>query len=545
MSDNKTNTGNLLLALIFFGAVTSFLFRSKRKKTGYQIPYDDFDGSYYNMTDDEQLEMLKGYKIPDVEEGADMPNMSYGEVQPPKPTVESTVGDIITLTINNNTDGNMPLVSLVGNDQDRMDTANATTRYFWNITTFFFTTENTVIIQYKAVGDTSFSTASAPILGDTFTALINALNTLNLGQFFITTSGGQTILNNYNDNVVFGTLNVTLTNGTIINTAFNQGFGYDKDGYSVAVFSGGIVVIFINNGGVYKDSFTPPNGIFSVLTNGNVNSNFGFNNAPLIYNINNVNKSAVTPNNKIVYVGNNIAGGIANGDYISVINSDGTFYTGFSCLGTFSGELLDVVVQTDGKYVVGGQPNAFARLNQDGSIDVTFNTGTGFDGTVQKLALQSDGKIIVSGTFGVYNGNTITLGICRINTDGSFDNTFTPNVACGGSYFLQAQSDDKILVGNTPIIRLSSNGTQDLTYVSSQTGYCCALQTDGKLIVGTGSSPNVVRINTDGSTDSSWVVPSGYISGIPTSLFIYGNTLYVTAQVGSLPSSIYCFNLEY
>lgn len=115
--------------------------------------------------------------------------------------------EIINFNIVNTTNGLVP-VSLLGNNADQMDTANATTSYVWNIGTFVPTTENQILIEYKNTGALAFTTTTVSLSEKSTQGIINALNTLNLGFFFATTSGGNTFINNYNQNIVFGIVNV-------------------------------------------------------------------------------------------------------------------------------------------------------------------------------------------------------------------------------------------------------------------------------------------------------------------------------------------------
>ncbi|MFN6039439.1 MAG: delta-60 repeat domain-containing protein, partial [Bacteroidota bacterium] len=92
---------------------------------------------------------------------------------------------------------------------------------------------------------------------------------------------------------------------------------------------------------------------------------------------------------------------------------------------TINRDVNTISIQSDGKLIVGGSfmtcsYNYLCRLNTDGTFDNTFNTGTGFDGSVSTTAIQSDGKILVSGFFNNYNGNSRKY-ILRLNTDGSLD----------------------------------------------------------------------------------------------------------------------------
>ena len=85
-----------------------------------------------------------------------------------------------------------------------------------------------------------------------------------------------------------------------------------------------------------------------------------------------------------------------------------------------SGWVGSLAVQTDGKYLVGGdftnlggQPrNYIGRLNADGTLDNTFNPGASF--RVLSLAVQADGKILVGGLFTTLGGQPCNY-LGRIN----------------------------------------------------------------------------------------------------------------------------------
>jgi hypothetical protein len=113
----------------------------------------------------------------------------------------------ISFNITNSTNGEIP-VSILGNPANPMDNANATTRYNWDVTTLPFGSLDSISILYKGVFELSFSTAQLSFSLQTYQGVCDALNTLNLGVFFVTTSGGSTFINNYNENFVFGQLNI-------------------------------------------------------------------------------------------------------------------------------------------------------------------------------------------------------------------------------------------------------------------------------------------------------------------------------------------------
>jgi uncharacterized delta-60 repeat protein len=195
--------------------------------------------------------------------------------------------------------------------------------------------------------------------------------------------------------------------------------------------------------------------------------------------------------------------------------------------------------QSDGKILVAGQftsysgisANRIIRLNSGGTIDNTFNIGSGFDNTVMDIQVQSDGKILVGGFFTSYNGQSRNY-LIRLNSDGSIDNTF--NIGSGFDLFvfdIQLQPDGKILVGGDfssyngtsrlYIIRLNSDGSIDNTFVIgsgfSNSVENIRLQSDGKILVGgrftsySGVSRNrIIRLNSGGTIDTSFSIGSGF-----------------------------------
>src|SRR5262249_43593770 len=104
-----------------------------------------------------------------------------------------------------------------------------------------------------------------------------------------------------------------------------------------------------------------------------------------------------------------------------------------------------VATQSDGKVIVVGEAIrqssglsdfAIARFRTDGTLDssfsgdgmttVSFPEVTGFDDFhARGVAIQSDGKIVVVG-FARNTGNTDDdFAVCRLNTDGSLDQSFS------------------------------------------------------------------------------------------------------------------------
>ena len=90
-------------------------------------------------------------------------------------------------------------------------------------------------------------------------------------------------------------------------------------------------------------------------------------------------------------------------------------------------------------------------------IDTTFKIGFGFDGPVNDIGIQSDGKLIVIGNFNHYN-NFLSPKIARLNTDGTFDNSFTSHLSSkiGSLNKLEIQSNGQILIVGNGIVAIDS-----------------------------------------------------------------------------------------
>ncbi|MCB0379682.1 MAG: T9SS type A sorting domain-containing protein [Flavobacteriales bacterium] len=248
--------------------------------------------------------------------------------------------------------------------------------------------------------------------------------------------------------------------------------------------------------------------------------------------------SAIESNGNILAGGSIYHFGGVQGSLLKRFNEFGALDNTFNPAELLNGEVRAIGVQTDGKIIYAAYYTdainttiplyKFERLNTSGSIDNTFNVGTGPNDQIRSMAIQSDGKIIIGGRFTSYNG-TAKNYIARVNTNGSIDNTF--NIGTGFNTFaevrnIQIQADGKIIVvgefttfngtSRSGIVRLNTNGSIDTSFNpgtgasgGSTTGvYDVAIQADGKIIiVGNFFSYNgtniksVARINTNGTLD--------------------------------------------
>jgi len=258
-----------------------------------------------------------------------------------------------------------------------------------------------------------------------------------------------------------------------------------------------------------------------------------------------VNAVILLEDNKILICGGFTSYNGVSRNHIARLNNDGSLDASFDP-GTGSSYIITCMVrQPDGKIVIGGlftsyngvERNRIARLNADGSLDTTFNPGTGFNESPYDIVLQPDGKLLIGGLFTTFN-DLERNGIVRLNANGSLDTTF--NTGSGGMGILSVvlQPDNKILVGGffttfngvdrKRIARLNSNGSVDTTFNpgtgASHIIYNVALLPDGKILTGgqfvtfNGVSENyLTSLNADGSADTTFdfgTGPNGWIQAI-------------------------------
>jgi uncharacterized delta-60 repeat protein len=231
-----------------------------------------------------------------------------------------------------------------------------------------------------------------------------------------------------------------------------------------------------------------------------------------------------------------ISGELTNFDEVVVnnifrINTDGTRDLSFDITKGFlqfgSTSFANRMIETpDSKFylLVGqsvsytglsGSRNGIIRINNDGNFDSTFPavTMSSSIGQVSVIdgVLQSDGKLVVIGNFTTLGGLTRRF-ISRVNANGTVDATFTP----GNGFDFSA--------GGT-----NSNSTSRIK-----------MQSDGKfIVVGQFTLYNnilanrIVRINTNGSYDTSFVTGSGFNNtvddieiGSDGKIYLVGNFTY-------------------
>lgn len=185
----------------------------------------------------------------------------------------------------------------------------------------------------------------------------------------------------------------------------------------------------------------------------------------------------------------------SDGKADSSFGVNGIVTTGFQ---ERNGEAYSVLIQDDGKIVVGGKrSNAFyqkydfaiVRYKENGVLDSSFG-GTGIvtsdlekpgDDLGASLAMQADGKILLGGTKN--NGDLSDMAIICYNTNGTVDSSFGVNGVAVTDFngnkdvgnFIFIQPDAMILIGGSStnvstsagtlaVARLKTDGTPDISF---------------------------------------------------------------------------------
>jgi uncharacterized delta-60 repeat protein len=177
--------------------------------------------------------------------------------------------------------------------------------------------------------------------------------------------------------------------------------------------------------------------------------------------------------------------------------------------------VTSMVVQPDGKILVAGDftildsgttaaPRAgLGRFNANSTVDTAFNPGQ--DGEVNSMVLQTDGKIIVGGTFNTLAGQPRSR-IGRLNANGTIDSTFNPG-ADGEVVSLAIQADGKVLAAG-PFANLGGQPRSRLGRLTNTTAATNTLNYSGTTVTWSrgGTSPEVLRTTFEYSSNgTAWV----------------------------------------
>ncbi len=388
-----------------------------------------------------------------------------------------------------------------------------------------------------------------------------------------------------------------------LDSTFNPedtGFNNYRSGFGTCILQqpdGKLIVggSFTNYNGVNKKQ------IIRLNPDGSVDMGFGIN-VPNVYQTN-ISAMNIQADGKLLVSGDfNFYTSNTSYQNLVRLNTDGTLDTSFTNIelgpGTnISRNISRILIQPDGKIVITGDfisyngtpRKGIARLNADGSLDTSFNPGTGatfgiavsgFEEGIAAAALQADGKIIISGNFKAYNGVGRNF-VARINPDGSLDQSFDPGLGFAfssanpssnlvGIGDVAIQADGKILVAGKfssynnvsakSIVRINTDGSLDSSFTSGN-GFTYTktvmgpplvspaeinkliIQPDSKIIIGgnfdkydNGNASRLIRLNQDGSVDSSFNIGTGFIVRAVT---LYDNFASVDALHLNTDGSIF------
>ena len=240
----------------------------------------------------------------------------------------------------------------------------------------------------------------------------------------------------------------------------------------------------------------------------------------------------VQPDGRTVFGGDFTAYNTFPRNRIARMLANGQIDTSFDPLDGADQFISTMVLDPTNNIIIGGAFNSYnrnirnkiARIKTDGSLDTSFNPGVGANGTVWKVALQSDGKFLIGGEFSLFN-QTNRSHVARLNSDGSLDFSFDPGAGANGPiYDLAPQTDGKVVIGGqfstvsgisrSCIARLNADGSLDTSFNprSGAAGdnpvvYAVSIQGNGVLVGGSFSAMygvprnNFARLNSDGSLD--------------------------------------------
>jgi uncharacterized delta-60 repeat protein len=358
-----------------------------------------------------------------------------------------------------------------------------------------------------------------------------------------------------------------LTNDGALDATFNASFTAVGE---IRGFSQNADGIFVN-GSIRSVNGTPVEGLAKLDDSGNLDSSFPAHFAILSSLCT---TSALQPDGKLLIAGDfNRVNGQVHTRMARVLSDgaiDDTFHAeisnGFPGTTGFE-DVNEIGLQTDGKILIGGSfaevngetHRYLARIEANGAVDGSFNpilTHSGGGGEdISAIAIASDGRIVIGGNFQTINGIQ-RWGYGRLNAPGELDTGFV--IPFDDSYgrtveAIQIRSNGKILIGgefrfvgdavSRSIAQLNSDGSIDDSFTvpsdPAMTPYLVgslALQPDNKVLVGGkwsgGNRPLLVRLNTDGTRDTSFSpgqIGIGFFWDSVESIFVTQNQKIVIA----------------
>ncbi len=264
------------------------------------------------------------------------------------------------------------------------------------------------------------------------------------------------------------------SNGTLDNSIFLPGSGANGTVTAILVQTNGQLLVA---GNFSSFNNTNRNCIARLNPDGSVDSTFDAGTGPLDeYSPGNtvINSLALQADGRILVGGDFTTFDGVTRNYLARLNFDGTLDASFDTGDGANDVVNGVAVDTNGLIVAVGPFTKFGalgtsagitRLETNGVLDTTFNVGSGVNDAVNSVVLQTDGRIIIGGSFTSFN-QTRRVGIARLNPDGSLDTSFmdtaynqfagvvnpifNPDINPNNSvYSLSLQPDGGVIIGGS------------------------------------------------------------------------------------------------
>lgn len=274
---------------------------------------------------------------------------------------------------------------------------------------------------------------------------------------------------------------VRLNSDGSIDTNFYVGQGPEAFVFAVAAQTNGMILVGGSFGEV--NGFSQPN-LARLRVDGSLDISFTPNFNGYVYTpILQRNNGAMILNGGFTQVNGQTYNGLvqltANGAL------DSTFYPGLSSSSYINSMALDasgnlIVV---GTIVIGTNQYEAARLTPNGSLDETFAVGP-LNGSISQVALEPNGEIVVTGGFAEIDGYSRN-GIAELLTNGDVDINFRPNPSTTYGSLLGIEADGKIFTTGSGMMRVNTDGSVDTSFTPQISSVnCMAIQPNGRLLVG-------------------------------------------------------------
>ena len=182
--------------------------------------------------------------------------------------------------------------------------------------------------------------------------------------------------------------------------------------------------------------------------------------------------------------------------YLARLHADGSVDTGY--VPNVDHCVHSIALSSDGSAVIGGEFGTvgnmarvrIARVLASGALDTSFDPGSGASGSVQAIVVQPDGKILVGGEFDRFAGNAAG-GLVRLAPSGTVDAGFAA-FRPGSLVALALQADGKVLAAGgfymtatlpyTGLIRMNADGCGDAGFpATDEFIQSLAAQADGRV----------------------------------------------------------------